>query len=388
MDVFPREDLRMLVEARTVGCISVSMYMPTFKPGRAEVQQNHVRLKKLLRDAEGRLMERGLRRPEAIEYLEPAAKLLEDAMFWAASSDGLAIFLSKDYFRYYRLPAEMPERVVVAESFHVKPLLPLLAFDGRFYVLAISKNLARLFECTGFGARELDIAGKIPRSMAEALQYDHFDRDLQFHMHAGRQAPGSEAVAPSHGDEPEDTKENLLRYFQMVDRGLQREFLHNETAPLVIVGVDYLFPLYRQANTYANLLETPVRENPDDSSATELQQKAMTVVRPYLKEREERAAGLFSESAGAKRTATDLEEVVVHAYRGRVHTLFVSSHLERWGTYDADADRVIIHSREESCDVDLFDFAAANTLAHRGDVHVVEAGELPGGGEVAAILRY
>lgn len=153
MDIFSRDELRPLIEVHTVGCISVSIYMPTFRAGRADVQQNPVRLKNLLREAQERLEKIGLRRAEAHAYLGPAQSLLDDGTFWLDMSDGLVVFLSKDYFRYYRLPTEFTELVVVANRFHIKPLLPMLATDGRFYVLAISQNTVRLLQCTRWGTR-------------------------------------------------------------------------------------------------------------------------------------------------------------------------------------------------------------------------------------------
>jgi len=70
-DTFSRDELRSLLETETVGCVSPSLYMPTFRAGRADVQQNPVHLKKLIVKARQRLEDAGLRRPEADAYLQP-----------------------------------------------------------------------------------------------------------------------------------------------------------------------------------------------------------------------------------------------------------------------------------------------------------------------------
>lgn len=389
MDIFPKDELKTLVEEQTVGCVCVSVYMPTYRPGRADVQQNPTRLKNLLREAQERLMKRGLREPEADEYLQSARRLLDDSFFWATMSDGLAIFLSKDYFRYYRLPIQLPELVVVANRFHVKPLLPMLAADGRFYVMAISQKAVRLLESTRFSFNELDIAGKIPRSLAEALRFDDIDREAQYHHHFGRGVAslGGQMIS-AHGAEVEETKENLLRFFFQIDRSLQREILHNETAPLVVIGVDYLFPIYQKANTYKYLLDKPVTGSPDKMSPTELHQQAVSVVESHFKKRQDEAMRLYRELAGLGRITTNLEKVVSDSYFGRVYILFVAANLQQWGNYDPFTNKVEVHSEEESCDIDLLDFAAAHTLARRGEVYAVEAGKVPDGGLAAAVLRY
>jgi hypothetical protein len=389
MDIFPKDDLRTLVEAQTVGCICVSIYMPTYRAGRTDVQQNPVRLKKLLREAQERLRRIGLRRTEADAYLQSAERLLDDSFFWVNMSDGLVIFLSKDYFHYYRLPIQLPELVVVANRFHVKPLLPMFAVDGRFYAMAISQKVVRLLQCTRFGFNELDIAGKIPRSLAEALRFEDIDREAQYHLHFGRGVAGlGGQMLSAHGAEVEETKENLQRFFFLVDRGLQREFLHNETAPLVLIGVDYLFPIYQEANTYEYLLDKAVEGSPDKLSAIELHQHAVSAVRPYFKKRQDEAMRLYREFAGLKRSTANLEEIVSRSYLGRVYILFVAANLQQWGNYDPLTNKVEIHSNEESCDIDLLDFAVAHTLAHRGEAYAVEADKVPDGGLAAAVLRY
>jgi len=388
-DIFTKDELRTLVEVQTVGCICVSIYMPTYRAGRADVQQNPVRLKKMLREAHQRLEKNGLKRVEATAYLEPAQRLLDDNFFWVNMSDGLAIFLSKDYFHYYRFPTQLPELVAVANRFLVKPLLPVLAVDGRFYVMAISQKAVRLLQCTRFSFNELNIAGKIPQSLAEAFKFDDIDREKQYHVHYGRGlASFNGQMVSAHGPEVEETKENLMRFFFLVDRSLQREFLHNETAPLVMIGVDYLFPIYKKANTYQYLLDKGVEGNPDKMNSVELHQKGVSVVEPYFKKRQKEAMRLYSEFAGLGRTTNDLEKIVSESYNGRVSTLFVAASLQKWGNYDPFTNKVEIHLKEESCDVDLLDFVAAHTLAHRGDVYAVEADKVPCGTPAAAVLRY
>jgi hypothetical protein len=64
LDVFSKLEVKTLVEIRTVGCMCVSIYMPTFKPGCPEVQQNQSRYKNLLREAHEHLMQIGGKKAE------------------------------------------------------------------------------------------------------------------------------------------------------------------------------------------------------------------------------------------------------------------------------------------------------------------------------------
>jgi len=79
----------------------------------------------------------------------------------------------------------------------------------------------------------------------------------------------------------DEAKEDILRYFQHIDRGLHA-LLKDETAPLMLAGVEYLFPLYQEANTYPHLLEQGITGNPDKLKAETLREKAWDIVEPSV----------------------------------------------------------------------------------------------------------
>src|SRR4030043_329794 len=142
--------------------------MPMHRSG-PETQQDPIRLKNLIREAEERLLARGLRTPEAKELLEPAERLLRDGLFRQHQSSGLAMFLSLGVFHYYPLPFVFEELVIVTDRFHIKPLLPLLSGDGRYFVLALSQNKIKLLQSTHYSVSELDVAD-VPENLAETLR--------------------------------------------------------------------------------------------------------------------------------------------------------------------------------------------------------------------------
>lgn len=256
VNILNRDDLRTLTRKPTGLCVSI--YLPTHQVGR-EIQQDPLRLKNLLGEAEEHLLASGLCTPDAKELLEPAQRLLQDGLFWQHQSDGLAIFLSREMFRYYRLPLDFDALVVVTDRFHIKPLLPLLSGDGRFYVLALSQNEVRLLQGTRYSVSEVDLEG-VPASLTEALRYDDPEKRLQFHT--STRTPGGRGERPAtfhgHGTGSNDAKANILRYFHQVDEGLH-DLLRDEQAPLVLAGVDYLLPIYKEANTYPHLVDQELR---------------------------------------------------------------------------------------------------------------------------------
>src|SRR5262245_17949923 len=82
--------------------------------------------------------------------------------------------------RLFRLPISFPEMAVVGSQFHVKPLLPMLSGDGRFYVLAISQNAVRLLQGTAWSVHDVDLKG-VPQNLSQALQFHDRDEPLMYH---------------------------------------------------------------------------------------------------------------------------------------------------------------------------------------------------------------
>lgn len=383
MMVLTQSELRTLLEQPTGPYVSI--FLPTHRAG-ADSQQDPIRLKNLLRQAEERLLALGKRRPEARKLLAPARALLKNPLFWRHLSDGLAIFLSPDLFRAYRLPLAFAELVVVADRFHVKPLLPLLIGDGRFYLLALSQNEVRLFLGSRDGIGEVELAG-VPPSLDEALQYDNLQQKLQFHAdHAGGIGPRT-AVWHGHGEEQDNAKDHLLLYFRQVDAGLRR-LLHDERVPLVLAGVEYLLPIYKEANSYPHLLDQGIEGNPEHLAVETLHERAWAIVQPAYQKAAEMAAARYRQLAGTGQTANDLREILSAAWQGRVESLFVAVGLQLWGHFDPGTGALHVHADAEAGDEDLTDVAAVQTLLHGGAVYAVAPENVPGEAPLAAVFRY
>jgi hypothetical protein len=364
--------------------LAVSIYMPTHRTG--DIEQDPILLKNLLREAEQRLADGGLRTPEARQLLEPAWKLVADSFFWRYQGDGLAIFIASGFFRYYRLPYNFAELLVVAERLHIKPLFPFFVDNRLFYILAVSQKRVRLLQCTGENIREVT-PESVPSSLAEALRYDDPEKQIQFHTGTTASSGNRPAIFHGQGAGVDDAKDRVLRYFQQIDGGLH-ELLREERAPLVLAAVDYLRPLYRQANSYPHLLGEGIIGNPDEAKLDLLAQQSWNIVRPYFEREQAEAISRYREASGTGLTTNDVEQAVHAAYEGRIATLFAALDAQRWGSFDPTQRRIEVHEEAETGDEDLLDFATVHTLIKGGTTYVVQDEQIPGNGPIAAILRY
>jgi hypothetical protein len=355
--------------------------MPTHRGGSEE---DPIRFRKLLGQAQERLVVHGLRGPVARDFLAPLGSLLEDVSFWPNQCDGLAAFLARDFLRVYRVPWAFQEELEVGGLFLVAPLLPLLYGDGRFYVLALSQNGVRLFQGTRFTVSPVDLKG-VPRSLAEALRTHDRDEVLTFHT---RPTSGGSwgAIFEGHGVGIDDAKDDLLRYFRGIDRGLHG-VLREGRAPLVLAAVEYLMPIYRQASTYPHLLERGVEGNPDRLSEKELHDRAWAVVRPHFQGALRRAIDVYHQAAPTCRATSEVKRVVPAAYRGEAETVFVALGQRLWGTLDPGTNEVSVHEQPGPGDEELVNFAAAHALRHGNTVYALRPEEMPAGKFLAAIYH-
>ncbi|MEH2221744.1 baeRF3 domain-containing protein [Nostoc sp.] len=390
MQLISKEEIKTLIEQPKGNCVSI--YMPTHPAG-PEVRQDPIRFKNLVREAEARLIDAGLTQEDAIALLEKSQEL-DTQEFWEQMGEqGLAIFISENIFRYYPLPIDFQELVVVTDRFHIKPLLPILNGNGRFYILALSQQDVRFFEGTRYSINEVEVEN-LPKSLDEALQRDDTAKEGQFRIATSKGGTSNPFSQPGsfHGQGSPDRdrrQEDILQFFQIVDRALH-EKLKLQKAPLVLAGVEYLLPVYRQANTYQHLMDEAIAGNPEILSAQELHDQAWPIVEADFQKSQQAVLEQFHELFGGDtgKASNNLQEVISAAYYQRVDSLLVAVGQQQWGLFDPTSETVYLHPEKEAGDEDLLDFVAAHTLLNGGTVYAVPFEEIPYSTAVAAIYRY
>ncbi len=385
MDTLRIKDIKTLIEKTNDVCLSI--YMPTFKAGK-EVEQNQIRYKNLVRRAEEQLREHGLRPDDVEDILNPVRAFVDDSIYWKFQSTGLALFRSKNDFYSYRLPLEFDELTVVSDRYHVKPLLPLFNNEGEFYLLAFSKGKIRLFRGSKFDVSEVDLAG-IPKSLQEALKFDVYNKELQFQTGTPRHGGRRDAIFFGGGSNQPNEKKEILRFFQQIDKGLN-EYLKDSQAPLVLAGVDYLIPIYKEANKYAHLVDSHISGNPDDLSPQTLHEKGWALVTPVFYEEQAKALERFKQLIGSKSNLASIEisAIVESGFTKRVESLFVANDVQIWGTFNSKSLQSEIHESQQEGDEDLLDFAAVHTLINAGTIYPLPLKKMPRQRPAAAIFRY
>ena len=158
----PTERLTDLLTPRRPPCIS--LYLPTSRSYPAR-QQDPVRYRNQL-DAAEEMLRRQYPGHEVRALMDRFRALTDDQFFWNHRLDGLAAFGCSEFFDVFDLQRQPREQVVVADSFHLKPLLRYTQSADRYQVLCLQREKVKLLEGDRYALDELDPAG-VPTTVRE-----------------------------------------------------------------------------------------------------------------------------------------------------------------------------------------------------------------------------
>ncbi len=276
--------------------------------------------------------------------------------------DGLAVFRSPDFTAYYWIPMRLSEVAVVADTFHLKPLIQFLQSTRRFFVLALSQKSVTLYEGTPYSLGRVEVPD-LPAAFTEALGLDRRESFLNLHSSATN---GAAPLFHGHGGPAEDKKADLVCFFRVIDSALWR-LLRDEHVPLVLVGVGYYHPIYRAISRYPSLTAHGVEGDFEQATPEEIHTKVWPIVSGLFRAREHEVLSEYTQLVGVGRATHDFLTVSRAAVHGRVRQLLVAEGVHLWGMLDDLAECV---------------------LTRGGKVLLVPGARMPSSSPVAATLRW
>ena len=168
-----------------------------------------------------------------------------------------------------------------------------------------------------------------------------------------------------------------------------KEHLIDKTDPLIISCQDYMFPLYKQVNSYPHLYPKYISGNPKHLNEKMLQSKAFELIASEIEAVKMKKKNLFKTLHGAKRTATNLKEIIPASLNGRVDTLFLDKDYEIYGVYERDDLSVRINDEHHRSNVAIINQAAIAVFESGGQVFLEEKEALPfPESRINALYRY
>lgn len=366
----------------------VSLYMPTHRHN-PDSLQGPIRYKNLLREVERSLADRYPTR-DVRSLLEPFRDLTNNRHFWEHRLDGLAILAAAGTLEVFEVQRPLPELAVVADSFHVKPLLRVVQSADRFHVLCVGRHKASLYE----GNRDaLDEVNGIPTTIQEALG-DQLTEPHQTVASYGdgaggpRAAHGEPRMYHGHGAKKDEVDIDAERYFRAVDRAVLENHTRPSGLPLVLAALTEHHAVFRGVSHNPSLLAGGVMRDPFPLSADELRKAAWEVVGPHYLERLAKLVNDFQVARSRGQATADLSDAAAGAVAGRVGTLLVEDGRHVPGRIDTATGRIALGELSSPQVDDMLDDLAELVLRTGGQVVVVPTDRMPTDSGLAATFRY
>lgn len=276
----------------------------------------------------------------------------------------LAYFHDAEFTGAMRLPVDVPERMIVAESFHVKPVLSWLQSAPHFYLISLSARRVKIYEGTPWELKPLETF------VAEDLQA------------AANGETSSKGARPRR----EDSKEAVRRFFLRAEKVIHPIISQNRS-PVVIAGVSWLHPIYRRVNRDPDLLAHGIHGNVERWSEEDLREAVFEALSKLVERTKKQVLREFQELAYLGRASDDLAQVARAAVRGSVKKILVASDQLLFGKLDRKTGRLTLHPEQiDSVDDDVLDDLAETVLARGGKVLCVPSADLPSLSPVAAVF--
>jgi len=296
------------------------------------------------------------------EFLRPIFKLAANTD-WSGRTGSMVIFRAPGFTKASFWPDNLDASVHLADEFFVLPLLPGLAAQRSFWVLALSINRIRLLRGTAQGLSETALPKDLPKSLSEAGAFDRPDHDLESRSAPGVTTGQTAAVRSGTLTLHETMGQYLHDFFKQVDRAIQ-PILTGCRDPLILAAVPRELAIYRELNTYSWLLKQTIHGNPEALGDNRLHQIALELVAGEAARAMDDARGEMDRAAGRGLLTTDMAAIGEAARNGQVESLYVEPN--------------------PKANVDRINQAALAVIRNSGMVACCDPLET----SVAAVLRY
>ncbi len=378
------QEFKKLANVKNDACVSI--FIPTQRAGKEVLEEkNKKHLHSEWVQIRKKLKENNIEEGTIEKIGKPIEALLENRNFWRHQSDGLAIFSSPDFFESYTLPVNFEAYHYISNEFYVKPLVPAMTGDEKFNILTIQLEKVSLYEASKYSIAPVEIDDLTPSRLEERVGFDFKEKALQFRTQG---EGGDKTQFHGHGGSERDEKTEIKQFFRAVDQGL-KDYLTKEKLPLVVYCQDYLFSIYKDANTYNNLIDRVIPGNPNDTDLLGIHQKALEVIEPYLNETRDKKIEKYKEQSQTENTTSAVSDIISAVYQGKVDTLFIENRAEIWGDYHEDEMKVEFSDDNTNGSVSLLNLAAKKTIEMGGKVYLVEHEFMPQKkSKMNALLRF
>jgi len=290
-----------------------------------------------------RLAQVDLTAREVAELTAPIT-FLANSKKWKRKNEALGIFVTKGFAGYMGLPFEVKNLAVVANSFHVKPLIKWMQREKPFFALKLNSEKPTLYQGT---LSELRVIEEYQFKKARSIEtiYEKLDKELN-------------------------------------------KVIFKSKQPLILIGESVHTDVFKTISQYGLIINKTISELAFGQGLRELHRNCLNILEPYLEHHENVLVQKYWTAKLQRKVSSNLNEIVELALRGQVKHLFVNEKMNVWGQIDYRTGKFTYHAKQQdSFDDDILDDLAEIVIYHKGQVTVLESDKMPDSQAAAAILK-
>lgn len=346
---------------------ALSILLPTYYKSPDDLQQNPVRFKKLMRQAMDRLMEQ---HPKSeLKFLLKNLDAVVETIDFDHPQKGLAVFASASVAKSYPLPFAVDEQVIIEENFATRHLVHARNRSKRYYLLLLTREICRLYECQRDQLHEIHFNG-----FPHTRQQEDVDTEWtgDFGVDSGRY----------------DTRQGR-EFLHQVDESLDAIIGSNEL-PLVIAGVERNLAFFDKNSKHKDRLIATVVGSYEKTPLPELAKIVWSTAREGFDRKRKEVLEQLDNAVGAKQFASGIDGVWRMAQEGRVATLLVEEGFRYPAAVSDDGLSIkgVPENHAHHKVSDAVDEVIETVLQRSGEVVFQEKGALDGHQQIAAITRF
>jgi len=341
------QDLKAITEASSAPMISIYLS----RDPNLDTKSLAERWKLSLTKAEGYLLKdytrsfvhtfmEPLRHATFIESLEPLDK-------------GLIVFHSTEQQGYMRVQANLNDLVVVADSFHIKPLVRIKNTERGYFVLGVSPRLISLMVETNLHLYRLD-------ALRNPLLLNNADETKI----------------------KNSTKDFFSRSALQINKTLAEYKL-----PVILAGTKDNIDQMKKFLQSSSVMDEVIIGNTETMSNDEIRERCLEILEPYNRRLELEAIYDLNIAVKRNQAITYIEDIAVSAVYGKILKLFVIENKQLWGRINQQTGEIFISPKQiDSHDDDILDDICQIVLSKGGEVVVLRDGTNAKGYIAAAIV--
>ncbi|XGC82129.1 hypothetical protein ACES2L_06480 [Bdellovibrio bacteriovorus] len=379
LEKMTHEDLLRLTSVQDGPCISI--YIPSMPAKTLELEYEAlVRRASYLLSCDPR---KDQQREEMRKTLLETLYNFDPTELLGGREQGIALFVNKHWRSYFLAGHELPSKVVVAESFHLKPLIEDIQGEHIYHILTLTGEEAVLLACDGDTGNDVHTFLFHQGSHSSSIHWKHGDDSET------AQIPHLKSTLRGRGAEDNKFKKktSVKLFLRWIEAKISKEPGY-KTHPLLIFTNETMFHAYKEISSHPAPVFCKIDPSKGVPRIDALIHQANDYIKKNIAQHKHQSAQEIEEAARQRRVIDDLVKISRAALSGQVRTLFLRNNIELWGQFHRQSAQFTLHPKQmDAKDDDILDDIACEVIRHGGEVIVVNDKDMPSTSPAAAILN-